>query len=149
MISSYLFSILIGTTIYIIFSEIQPLMVEADLPMGDDSERKHQPNSFVDDLIHKHFASNPEFFKQAFKFLLCFGGLQASYLTWGIMQEKIMTTEFTPTPRVPNGKFPSAAFCVFSNRFLAVIVALICVRVRKGAFFANNTAPLWPLLPVP
>jgi len=63
------------------------------------------------------------------------------------MQELIMTTVFTPTERVPSGKFPSAAFCVFSNRFLAVIVALITVRVRKGAFFANNVAPLLAFTP--
>lgn len=58
-----------------------------------------------------------------------------------------MTTVFTPTERVPDGKFPSAAFCVFSNRFLAVIVALITVRIKHGAFFANNKAPLWAFTP--
>ena len=78
---------------------------------------------------------------------MCFSGLQASYLTWGYMQELIMTTQFKSTDRVPSGKFPSAAFCVFSNRFLAVIVALICVRIRKGAFFANNKAPLLAFTP--
>jgi adenosine 3'-phospho 5'-phosphosulfate transporter B2 len=91
--------------------------------------------------------SNPEFFKQSFKFMLCFVGLQASYLTWGYMQELIMTTVFEPTERVPDGKFPSAAFCVFSNRFLAVIVALIAVRIKHGAFCANNKAPLWAFTP--
>lgn len=63
------------------------------------------------------------------------------------MQELIMTTEFSPTERVPSGKFPSAAFCVFSNRFLAVIVAIIAVRIKHGAVFANNTAPLWAFTP--
>jgi adenosine 3'-phospho 5'-phosphosulfate transporter B2 len=91
--------------------------------------------------------TNPEFFKTAFKFGLCFVLLQASYLTWGYMQELIMTTTFKPTPRVPSGKFPSAAFCVFSNRFLAVIVALIAVRIKHGAFFQNNVAPLWSFTP--
>ena len=37
------------------------------------------------------------------------------------MQELIMTSEFEATPNVPDGNFPSAAFCVFSNRFLAVL----------------------------
>ena len=82
-----------------------------------------------------------------FKFILCFMGLQASYLTWGYMQELIMTTQFKPTERVPTGFFPSAAFCVFSNRFLAVLVALISVRLRHGAFFANNKAPLLAFTP--
>ena len=58
-----------------------------------------------------------------------------------------MTSEFKPTENVPDGKFPSAAFCVFSNRFLAVIVALIAVRIKHGAFFANNTAPLSAFTP--
>lgn len=58
-----------------------------------------------------------------------------------------MTTDFHPTARVPNGKFPSAAFCVFSNRFLAVLVALVSVRIRRGSFFANNKAPLIAFTP--
>ena len=41
---------------------------------------------------------------------------QASYLTWGYLQEKVMTTEYT------TGRFPSAAFCVFSNRVFAIDV---------------------------
>ena len=104
-------------------------------------------NSAYDDFFVKYFSSNPEFFKQAFKLAMCFIGLQLSYLTWGYMQELIMTTEFEPTEHVPSGKFPSAAFCVFSNRFLAVIVALIAVRYRHGSFFANNKAPLYAYTP--
>lgn len=58
-----------------------------------------------------------------------------------------MTTQFEPTDKVPSGKFPSAAFCVFSNRFLAVIVAIIAVRIKHGSVFGNNTAPLWAFTP--
>jgi solute carrier family 35 (adenosine 3'-phospho 5'-phosphosulfate transporter), member B2 len=114
---------------------------------GESYSKPPPPNSAYDDFFNKYFASNPEFFKQAFKFCVCFLGLQLSYLTWGYMQELIMTTVFTPTERVPDGKFPSAAFCVFSNRFLAVIVALVAVKVRHGSFFANNKAPLWAFTP--
>ena len=39
--------------------------------------------------------------------LFCFIGLQASYLTWGYVQEKVMTKEYR------TGRFPSATFCVF------------------------------------
>lgn len=63
------------------------------------------------------------------------------------MQELIMTTEFEPTQGAPSGHFPSAAFCVFSNRFLAVIVAICAVRIKHGAVFANNAAPLWVFTP--
>jgi solute carrier family 35 (adenosine 3'-phospho 5'-phosphosulfate transporter), member B2 len=98
-------------------------------------------------FLAKTISKNPEFFAQAGKFAICFFGLQVSYLTWGYMQELIMTTPFEPTERVPTGMFPSAAFCVFSNRFLAVIVAMIAVKIRHGAIFANNTAPLWAFTP--
>jgi len=90
---------------------------------------------------------NVEFWETAKKFMICFFGLMASYLTWGYMQELIMTSTFNPTDRVPSGRFPSAAFCVFSNRLLAVIVAMIMVKIRHGAVFANNTAPLYAFCP--
>ena len=76
---------------------------------------------------------------------LCFIGLQASYLTWGIMQEKIMTTQFEPTPLVPDGIFPSATFCVFSNRFLAIIVATLLTLKTHGTM--KLAAPLWYFSP--
>lgn len=120
--------------------EMEPLMIEQAqvnsgraVPLGSPPR---ESNSIGDD-----------FAKQAVKFFCCFAGLQASYLTWGYMQELIMTTKFEPTPNVPSGMFPSAAFCVFSNRFLAVIVALISVRLRHGSFFANNKAPLLAFTP--
>ena len=60
----------------------------------------------------------------------CFVGLQASYLTWGYVQEKVMTREYT------TGRFPSATFCVFSNRFLAVIVAAGFTLYQHGGRLA-------------
>lgn len=118
----------------------RPRSSSRDIPLGDSESR-------VNVFFAKAVANNPEFFKHAAKFAICFGGLQASYLTWGYMQELIMTTQFTPTERVPSGKFPSAAFCVFSNRFLAVIVAAIAVKIKHGSIFQNNVAPLWAFTP--
>lgn len=128
---------------------VKPLMYDNGRSNNEDENtmKMAQPDSALDAFFVKYFPSNPEFFKQGFKFVLCFVGLQASYLTWGYMQELIMTTVFNPTPNVPSGKFPSAAFCVFSNRFLAVIVAMILVRWKHGAIFANNKAPLWSFTP--
>ena len=74
------------------------------------------------------------------EFSCCFFGLQISYLIWGIMQELIMDTKFKPTPLNPSGMFPSATFCVFSNRCLAIIVAAIICRVKYGSF--QSGAPL-------
>ena len=118
-----------------------------DAENGSINKTMASTPSGVDAFFLRYFPSNPEFFKSTFKFILCFCGLQISYLTWGYMQELIMTTKFNPTPRVPSGMFPSAAFCVFSNRFLAVLVAMIAVTLKHGAVFANNKAPLWSFTP--
>jgi len=127
----------------------QPLIKDPELPENESSQSPFNGAQRCD-CIHTFadvFNSRPEFYQQAFKFLFCFCGLQVSYLTWGYMQELIMTTTFNPTDRCPDGRFPSAAFCVFSNRFLAIIVAMIAVRMRHGAFCANNTAPLLAFTP--
>lgn len=81
----------------------------------------------------------------AWKMLGCFVGLQASYLTWGVMQEKIMTTHFEPTPLVPDGLFPSATFCVFSNRVLAIVLAMALCYCYHGSL--KIEAPLWYFTP--
>lgn len=80
-----------------------------------------------------------------YKGMYCFFGLQISYLTWGMMQELIMTTKFEPTPSAPDGMFPSPSFCVFSNRFLAIVVAyVVCLRVHGTV---RCSAPAWAFLP--
>lgn len=117
---------------------MKPLMVsssnmeKSDIPLGEPPTQ----GSGHDEFVH-----------QAIKLSFCFLGLQASYLTWGYMQELIMTTEFMPTARVPSGMFPSAAFCVFSNRFLAVIVAIIFVKFRRDSLFEKNSAPAYAYTP--
>jgi len=124
---------------------IEPLLVEKeeasrDLPMGAADKSNKVATAFDD--------SSKDVYYQGAKLLFCFAGLQASYLTWGYMQELIMTTVFdNKTEHAQDGKFPSAAFCVFSNRFLAVIVGAIACRIRHGAFFANNKAPLRDFAP--
>jgi len=108
-----------------------------DLPMGG-GDREHVARASTD---------NNDIYQQGAKLLFCFAGLQASYLTWGYMQELIMTSIFDPTENVPDGKFPSAAFCVFSNRFLAVIIGAIACKMKHGSVFANNVAPLLSFSP--
>lgn len=125
-------------------------VVENELAIGKQifSQREVLANDDRgENYLSRAMSNDPEFFDQAVKFSLCFIGLQASYLTWGYMQELIMTTQFEPTQNVPSGHFPSAAFCVFSNRFLAVIVAICAVRIKHGAVFSNNIAPLWAFTP--
>mmetsp|Transcript_6096 Transcript_6096/g.9203 ORF Transcript_6096/g.9203 Transcript_6096/m.9203 type:complete len:367 (-) Transcript_6096:259-1359(-) len=80
-----------------------------------------------------------------YKGLYCFLGLQVSYLTWGMMQELIMTTKFNPTASSPDGMFPSASFCVFSNRFLAIVVSFVVIKRVHGTIFC--AAPYYSFLP--
>jgi hypothetical protein len=68
--------------------------------------------------------------KRTMLFIFCFVGLQASYLTWGFMQELVMTTKFRPTKLAPDGFFPSSAFCVFINRIAAMVVAWYVMSFR-------------------
>eukprot|EP00584_Thalassiosira_punctigera_P017431 CAMPEP_0172549162 /NCGR_PEP_ID=MMETSP1067-20121228/18312_1 /TAXON_ID=265564 ORGANISM="Thalassiosira punctigera, Strain Tpunct2005C2" /NCGR_SAMPLE_ID=MMETSP1067 /ASSEMBLY_ACC=CAM_ASM_000444 /LENGTH=371 /DNA_ID=CAMNT_0013336505 /DNA_START=162 /DNA_END=1276 /DNA_ORIENTATION=+ len=134
--------------------QMKPLMLDAkdsdrSIPIGDDCEspKINESPALNTPTSGAVISANPEFFAQALRFLFCFCGLQLSYLTWGYMQELIMTTTFEPTPSAPDGRFPSAAFCVFSNRFLAIIVAIVAVRIRHGAVCANNVAPLVAFAP--
>ena len=83
--------------------------------------------------------------KDTWTFLACIFGLQASYLTWGVLQEELMSAEFNPTPVTPSGKFPSATFCVFSNRLLAIIVAFVACRIVHGT--VKSAAPLLSFTP--
>mmetsp|Transcript_9988 Transcript_9988/g.16508 ORF Transcript_9988/g.16508 Transcript_9988/m.16508 type:complete len:386 (+) Transcript_9988:81-1238(+) len=118
---------------------------DISVPAGGEDERKNETQSLTTGA--GPIAQPSDFAKTAGRFLFCFTGLQVSYLTWGYMQELIMTTSFEPTPSAPDGRFPSAAFCVFSNRFLAIIVAMIAVRIKHGAVLANNAAPLVAFAP--
>mmetsp|Transcript_35293 Transcript_35293/g.65864 ORF Transcript_35293/g.65864 Transcript_35293/m.65864 type:complete len:383 (-) Transcript_35293:163-1311(-) len=79
------------------------------------------------------------------KGLFCFFGLQFSYLTWGMMQEIIMTTKFEPTTDVPSGYFPSASFCVLANRVVAILVAYTVCMYKYGTIDCG--VPVWHFLP--
>lgn len=89
--------------------------------------------------------AEPTLLQTALDFLLCFGSLQGSYIVWGMMQELIMDTHFNPTPMTPSGHFPSATFCVFSNRFLAIIVSAIACWLTHGT--TKSAAPLLSFTP--
>ncbi|KAL7298265.1 hypothetical protein TKK_0008617 [Trichogramma kaykai] len=79
------------------------------------------------------------FLQDTFILVHCFLGLQASYLTWGYLQEKIMTQEYVD--ELGNkGHFKDSQFLVFINRVLAVIISSVCLMViRQPA----HTIPLY------
>ncbi|XP_029705055.1 adenosine 3'-phospho 5'-phosphosulfate transporter 1 isoform X2 [Takifugu rubripes] len=75
--------------------------------------------------------------KQAIKLIFCAAGLQVSYLTWGVLQERVMTRSYAATPEEAGEKFTDSQFLVFMNRILALTVSgLWCLmfhQPRHGA----------------
>jgi len=69
----------------------------------------------------------------------CFVGLQVCYVTWGYLQEKVMTVEYR------TGRFPSATFCVFSNRILAITMAAAAMLHKHRRI--RTMAPLMVFAP--
>ncbi|XP_065292733.1 adenosine 3'-phospho 5'-phosphosulfate transporter 1 [Dermacentor albipictus] len=60
------------------------------------------------------------FLSEAFVLAYCFLGLQISYLTWGVLQEKIMTQKYYEEVLPSDGqRFGDSQFLVFVNRVLA------------------------------
>merc|ERR1719424_922477 len=96
----------------------------------------------------KEYSSEPaprSMAENAVRLIVCFFGLQGSYLTWGIMQEKIMTTTYNATEAVPDGMFPSATFCVFANRSIAIVVAAVICYFKFGTL--QSAPPFWYFSP--
>lgn len=72
----------------------------------------------------------------------CFLGLQVSYVTWGYLQERVMTQEYA------NGKFSSSAFLVFENRVFALFLAMAIVLYnRSNGRASTGDAPLQVYIP--
>lgn len=69
----------------------------------------------------------------------CFVGLQASYLTWGVLQEKIMTRTYRDSAG-NEGQFKDSQFLVFVNRILAFAIALLYITVSKQP---RHRAPMY------
>ncbi|XP_060947188.1 adenosine 3'-phospho 5'-phosphosulfate transporter 1-like [Limanda limanda] len=76
--------------------------------------------------------------KQGIKLVFCAAGLQASYLTWGVLQERVMTRSYgATTPEEEGEKLKDSQFLVFMNRILALTVSglwcLLFKQPRHGA----------------
>jgi adenosine 3'-phospho 5'-phosphosulfate transporter B2 len=76
------------------------------------------------------------FTASALKLLCAFCGLQVSYVTWGFLQEIIMTTNYQ------TGMFPSSMFLVAANRFWAFIVAACVGHYKRSRNQLPEGAPL-------
>ncbi|XP_072302076.1 adenosine 3'-phospho 5'-phosphosulfate transporter 1 [Eucyclogobius newberryi] len=76
--------------------------------------------------------------KQMVKLVVCAAGLQASYLTWGVLQERVMTRSYgAQSPEDEGERFQDSQFLVFMNRILALTVSglwcLLFKQPRHGA----------------
>lgn len=71
--------------------------------------------------------------RQAFKLIFCAAGLQVSYLTWGVLQERVMTRSYGSSEAEGSGeRFRDSQFLVFMNRILALTVSgLWCVLFKQ------------------
>ncbi|EDX12549.1 adenosine 3'-phospho 5'-phosphosulfate transporter 1 [Drosophila simulans] len=78
--------------------------------------------------------------QEAVQLLWCFGGLMISYLTWGVLQEKIMTQNYLNF-NGESAKFKDSQFLVFSNRLLAFLVALAYLQWQPSS--VRHRAPLY------
>ncbi|XP_017010759.2 adenosine 3'-phospho 5'-phosphosulfate transporter 1 [Drosophila takahashii] len=78
--------------------------------------------------------------QEAVQLLWCFGGLMISYLTWGVLQEKIMTQHYLNFAG-ESAKFKDSQFLVFSNRLLAFLVALAYLQWQPSP--VRHRAPLY------
>lgn len=74
----------------------------------------------------------------------CFVGLMVSYLTWGLLQEKIMTQQYESFDADGNkyiDHFKDSQFLVFVNRALAFVIAAIYLYAKDQLY--RPTAPLF------
>ena len=69
----------------------------------------------------------------------CFFGLQGAYLTWGVLQEKIMTRKYVDGLG-NEGQFKDSQFLVFVNRILAFAIALLYIMFSRQP---RHRAPLY------
>ncbi|KAM9840032.1 adenosine 3'-phospho 5'-phosphosulfate transporter 1 [Aulostomus maculatus] len=71
--------------------------------------------------------------RQAVKLIFCAAGLQASYLTWGVLQERVMTRSYgAVSPEQEGERFKDSQFLVFMNRILALTVSgLWCIMFKQ------------------
>lgn len=78
-------------------------------------------------------------FKDCIRITYCFTGLMGAYLTWGLLQEKIMTQQYE-NPKGIKMYFKDSQFLVFANRALAFFIAGIYLFFK---YHARHRAPIY------
>ncbi len=73
----------------------------------------------------------------AAKLIFCAVGLQSSYLTWGVVQEQIMTQAYEELGEdgvLRKVKFEDSQFLVFANRLLALVVSGVYISIAEQPY---------------
>jgi len=91
----------------------------------DDAVASDAPASAVAAAKAAQPAPEYSFSMKALLLTWCTVGLLGSYLSWGLIQERIMTTEYT------TGRFESSNFLVFCNRALALCAAATVIKLTE------------------
>ncbi|TSK58190.1 Adenosine 3'-phospho 5'-phosphosulfate transporter 1 [Bagarius yarrelli] len=103
---------------------------------GNDSKQ-----TLLEDVSETPRIESTSSTRQAIKLIFCAAGLQGSYLTWGVLQERVMTRSYGATEDGKNGeRFTDSQFLVFMNRILALTVAGLCCLLFKQP---RHTAPMY------
>lgn len=81
---------------------------EESTPVDVDVESQHKSelDPASEEISSKNIVSTADWtfnLSKTAKFIICFAGLQISYVSWGVVQEKIMTMNYS------FGKFTSSA----------------------------------------
>lgn len=117
----------------------------------DENDAFSKSNSTIPRGYSYHSTSSKQRKRPYLKLVYCFVGLQLSFLTWGVLQEKIMTTEYVVTVRTTSSSttsslhnesselstttnkiyFHDSQFLVLVNRILAFIAASAILITRR------------------
>ncbi|KAL1507571.1 hypothetical protein AB1Y20_007191 [Prymnesium parvum] len=106
--------------------------------VGEREESELFIRSQRDEQLEREKAETETFMQAAARLGICVLGIQVSYLLWGLMQERIMTR-----PYETGELFKSSKFLVFANRFLALFVAFVAVKMRGRPRSSEGQAPLY------
>lgn len=87
---------------------------------GDDKFSDLPSTSQSSKAQHK---INHTIFRECVLLSYCFIGLMVSYLTWGLLQEKIMTRQYSSVDGKTKVYFKDSQFLVFANRLLAFVIS--------------------------
>lgn len=80
--------------------------------------------------------------RECLKLTWCFSGLMMSYLTWGVLQEKIMTQKYYNYGNGQYSYFTNSQYLVFVNRLLAFLMSLCALQYHRLAM-GRHRAPLY------